>query len=207
MLPEAAVSTRAPRCRQTLCSTLTPPSSVRSTYLPQLAEHDRPDALSEKLTAHDRLEDPWFLAPALSADGRSLLFLSQRDGFFFDLFLADAATGKVKRKLVTGAQENIESLRYMNSSASFSPDGRLVAFSGQTEGRDALYIYDLEREKIVKRLHFELNGVANPSWSPDGKSIVFSGNDGGISDLFITDLDGEHRRLMNDRHADLLPSF
>ena len=182
-------------------------SAVRHQYLPQVAETQRPSQLARRLTAHEKLEDEWYLAPALSPDGRWLTFLSQRDGFFFDLYLADAATGKVRRKLVNGAQESFESLRYMNSASAFSPDGRYLAFSAQTGGRDALYVYDLERGRIHTRLRFELNGVSNPSWSPDGTRIVFTGLDGGISDLFVTDLSGRVRRLTRDRHADLLPSW
>lgn len=182
-------------------------ASVRSIYLPQMTQYQSPARIARRLTDHERLEDPWFLAPALSADGRYLAFTSQRDGFSFDLFLADAKTGKVIRKLIEGAQENFESLRYMNSSSAFSPDGRFLAFSAQTGGRDALYIYDIDSGRVTKKLTWELNGVANPSWSPDGERIVFTGIDGGISDLYITDLDGELERLTDDRYADLLPAW
>src|SRR5690606_27107176 len=104
-------------------------------------------------------------------------------------------------------ESDFESLRYLSSSAAFSPDGRYLAFSAQTGGRDALYIYDLRRNKVHKKLTFELNAIMSPTWSPDGKSIAFSGIDGGLSDLFITDLDGRLTRLTHDRHADLFPSW
>lgn len=183
-------------------------NSVRKTYLPQVAEFQQPASFSQKLTHHDKLTDPWFLSPSISADGNEMVFLSQRDGFSFDLWLADAHTGKVLRRLVESAgHADFESLRFMNSSASFSPDGRLLAFAAQTAGRDALYIYDLKRKKIWKKLRFDLNGISNPTWSPDGRRIAFSGLDGGISDLFITDLEGKLTRLTNDRYADLLPAW
>jgi hypothetical protein len=183
-------------------------SAVRKQYLPQVAEYVVPTSFAKRLTSHDKLEDPWYLAPALSPDGSQLVMLSQRDGFSFDLFLADAETGKVERKLVESARSgDIESLRYMNSSAAFSPDGNHVAFAAQTGGRDALYLYDLRRRRVFRKLGFDLNGVSNPSWSPDGQHIVFTGMDGGLSDLFITNLDGELERLTNDAYADLLPAW
>jgi Omp85 superfamily domain/WD40-like Beta Propeller Repeat len=183
-------------------------SAVRQQYLPQITEFEQPDRFSKRLTAHWKLEDPWYLAPALSPDGDRMVFLSQRDGFSFDLYLADAHTGEVERRLVQAAKNSsFESLRYMNSSAAFSPDGRYVAFAAQTSGRDALYLYDLERRHVWKKLGFDLNGVANPSWSPDGRHIVFSGNDGGLTDLYITDLDGHIEALTHDRYADLLPAW
>ncbi|MGH7501909.1 MAG: BamA/TamA family outer membrane protein [Longimicrobiales bacterium] len=183
-------------------------AAVRMQYLPQVAEYKPPASFARRLTSHARLEDPWYIAPAISPDGSQLVMLSQRDGFSFDLFLTDAETGEVERKLVESARSgDFESLRYMNSSAAFSPDGEYVAFAAQTGGRDALYLYDLRRKRVFRKLGFDLSGVSNPSWSPDGKHIVFTGMDGGLSDLFITDLEGQLERLTNDAYADLLPAW
>lgn len=183
-------------------------TEVRKQYLPQIAEFQTPESFSRRVVKHDKLSDPWYLAPALSPDGSTLAIFSQRSGYSFDLWLVDAATGKFKKRLIDASKNaNFESLRYMNSSAAFSPDGKQLAFAAQTAGYDALYIYDLDKGKVVRKLKFKLNGVANPSYAPDGKSIVFSGNDGGISDLFITTLDGELTRLTDDKYADLVPAW
>ncbi len=183
-------------------------TSLRKTYLPQVADYQRPDVFAEKLTHHDRLEDPWYVAPALAPDGRTMVYVSQRGGFSFDLWLADPHTGEPLHRLVTAERNGgLESLRFMSSSAAFSPDSRFVAFAAQTGGRDALYIYDIAHDRIIRKLRFRLNGIAHPSWSPRGDRIVFSGNDGGITDLFITDLDGRLKRLTDDRYADLTPSW
>ncbi|MBI4538952.1 MAG: PD40 domain-containing protein [Gemmatimonadetes bacterium] len=183
--------------------------SVRSTYLPQIADHESPQRLAQRVTDHHELQDPWFLAPALSPDGKKLVYLSQRGGYFFDLWLADAETGKPLARLVEAARDpGFESLRYLNSSASFSPDGRFLAFSAKIGGEDALYIFDVKRRNVVKKLRFELNGIENPSWSPDGEQLVFTGLDGGITDLFITDREGKAlHRLTNDKYAQLLPAW
>src|SRR5687768_15189194 len=183
-------------------------SSVRKTYLAQITDFVQPDRFAQKLTHHDKLQDPWFLSPSISPDGKKMVYLSQRDGFFFDLWLADAVNGKPIRKLVSAAQNaDFESLRYMTSGASFSPDGNYVTFAAQTQGRDALYVYDLRRNQVVKKVKLELEGIEGPSFSPDGQRIVFSGLDGGISDLFVTDLSGKLERLTDDRFADLTPSW
>ena len=183
-------------------------AEVRTTYLTQVIEFDQPEVFAQRLTNHDELYDPWFLAPAVSPDGNDFVYLSQRDGFAFDLWLADARTGKVKKRLVGSARDaGLESLRYMNSGASFSPDGRYIAFAGKDGGQDALYIYDIQRDRMRRKLKFDLNGISAPSWAPDGTRLVFTGLDGGLSDLFVTDLDGSLTRLTNDRYADLLPSW
>jgi Tol biopolymer transport system component len=185
-------------------------ASVRQANLPQVTDYDRPDRFATMLTHHEKLADPWFLAPAISPDGSQMVFLSQRDGFAFDLWLADGRTGEVKHKLVSAAGDaDFESLRFLNSSAAFSPDGRYIAFAAQTGGRDALYILDVERRRQEAKIEFkDVNGIANPTWSPDGQQIAFSGMVGGLSDLFITDIRGRDlRRLTDDRHAVLLPAW
>ncbi len=183
-------------------------ASVRKTYWPQLADRMRPENFSQKLTQHNQLGDPWYLSPAISPDGRHMVYLSQQDGFFFDLWLADAQTGRPLRRLIKAARSaNFESLRFMTSGATFSPDGKYLAFSAQTAGRDALYLYDLQQQRVQRQLKFDLDGIESPSFSPDGERIVFSGNAGGLSDLYITDLKGQLTRLTADRHADLLPAW
>jgi Tol biopolymer transport system component len=182
--------------------------AVRTQYLTQVTAYSRPEQFSKRVTAHNALYDPWFLAPALSPDGNEMVVLSQHEGFSIDLWLADARTGEMKRRLVASArEEGLESLRYMNSAVAWSHDGRYVAFSAKAGGQDALNIYDVRRNRMAKRLKFDINGISTPSWSPDGNRIVFTGLDGGISDLFVTDLEGRIERLTNDKYADLLPSW
>lgn len=181
---------------------------VRKTYLAQVTENVRPETFAQKLTKREKMYDPWYLSPAISPDGSNMVYLSQREGFSIDMWLADARTGKVKDRLISSSRSaDFESLRYMSSSAAFSQDGSKLAFVAKTDGQDALYIYDVRRRKVINKLKFDLNGLQSPTWSPDGTQIAFSGNDGGFSDLFIAGLDGSLRRLTNDKEADLLPSW
>src|SRR5690606_1572430 len=183
-------------------------SAVRSTYLPQIAEFDRPETFARPVLRRESIFDPTYLAPAISPDGSKLAVFSERGGFDADLWLVDARTGKFERRLIRASRDgDFESLRYASSAAAFSPDGRYLAFAAQTGGRDALYIYDLQRKRVDRKLEFELSAIMSPSWSPDSRYIAFSGNEGGISDLFITDLDGNLRRLTKDRYANLFPSW
>jgi hypothetical protein len=62
------------------------------------------------------------IAPALSPDGRELIFLSEKDQFSIDLFVADATTGVVSRKLLTRtADQHLESLQFVNSAGADPP--------------------------------------------------------------------------------------
>ncbi|MGH7545631.1 MAG: BamA/TamA family outer membrane protein [Gemmatimonadota bacterium] len=190
-------------------------ASVRSTNLPEVAERAAPESFAARITDHSfRAQGGGsfasYLAPALSPDGSEVVYLSDRGSDlygFFDLYLASAEDGTVKRRLVEAARApDFESLRFLYSSASWSPDGRHVAFVAKVGGRDALYVYDVRKGDVVRKIETELDGVLNPSWSPDGQRLVFTGLRGGISDLYVVDASGRNfEALTSDRFADLHP--
>jgi dipeptidyl aminopeptidase/acylaminoacyl peptidase len=108
----------------------------------------------------------------------------------------------------TTTSPDFEELRLLYSQSAFSPDGKLLAFSAQREGRDILYIMDVEKRRTVKRFDMGLEWVTSPSWSPDGKQIVVSGTNSGLTDLFVIDYEKSVlRRLTNDKNGDLQPSW
>src|SRR6266567_998649 len=183
--------------------------AVQTTYLPQLADHYRARRIAQPLLTQKRSEGTLHLAPALSPDGRDIAYFSEKNSFFVDLYLADAETGRVKRRLVKSTlNSNYESLRFINSAGSFSPDGRFFAIAAKRRDRDDLVILDVKKDEEVRRIRVPLNGLTTPAWSPDGKQLVFTGYDGGISDLFVVNADGSNlHRLTNDKYADLEPSW
>ena len=183
--------------------------AVQTTYLPQLADHYRARRIAQPLLTRKRSEGTLHIAPALTPDGRQIAYFSEKNSFFVDLYLADAETGKVLRRLVKSTlSSNYESLRFINSAGSFSPDGRYFAIAAKHRDRDDLVILDVKKDEEVRRIPLPLNGLTTPSWSPDGKELAFSGYDGGISDLFVVNADGSGlHRLTNDKYADLQPAW
>src|SRR5256714_4371031 len=181
----------------------------QTTHLPQLADHYRARRIAQPLLTQKRSEGTLHLAPALTPDGRQIAYFSEKNSFFVDLYLADAETGKVLRRLVKSTlSSNYESLRFINSAGSFSPDGRFFAIAAKHRDRDDLVILDVKEDEEVRRIPLPLNGLTTPSWSPDAKQLVFTGYDGGISDLFVVNVDGSGlHRLTNDKYADLQPSW
>ncbi len=180
--------------------------SVRRTYFPTIARYARLQDTGKRLTNHEREKASFNLAPALSPDGKQVAFLSDRN-FFQDLFLADAETGKIKEKLVSGNRtESFETLRFLSAGLSFSHDGQYLAFTAKAGAQDALYVMRIKGRKIVGRFRFGLEGVLTPSWSPDDSKLVFAGLDGGVTDLFIVDRDGKNlRRLTDDTYMERDP--
>ncbi len=149
------------------------------------------------------------VGPALSPDGRYLAFISARELFSIDLFLADAKTGKVIRHLVEGDRDaHFESLRFIESGGAWSPDSRRLAFVTFAKGDNYLGIIDVESRRVESVAVPGLDAIHNVAWSPDGHTIAISGQTTGVSDLFLYNLDTkEVRRLTNDKYADLQPAY
>ena len=150
------------------------------------------------------------VAPALSPDGRQVMFMSERDRLSLDLFMADAATGRVIRKVVsTAADPHFDSLQYIRSSGAWDSSGQRFAMAALTAGRPVLLLVDVQQPD--RRTEIPVDGLGeiyNPSWSPDGTRLVFSALKGGLSDLFVlTVADGEVRQLTADPFADLHPAW
>jgi Tol biopolymer transport system component len=152
------------------------------------------------------------ISPSLSPDGRFVAFLSEKDLFSIELFMADVATGEIIRRLSsTDADPHIQAIRYIDSSGAWSPDSRFFAYVVTAEGDNQLVIAQSDNGQVTQRLSFETQGIGalvNPAWSPDGRYIAFSGSVGGISDLFLYDLEaGTTTRLTEDKYADLQPAW
>jgi len=149
------------------------------------------------------------VGPAYSPDGKYIAFLSTREIFDIDLFLADAQTGKVIRRLAsTDRNGHFEALRFVDSAGSWSADSRRLAFVTFEKGDNYLGLVDVDSGKVSTVRVPGIDAISNVAWSPDNKTIVLSGQATGVSDLFLFDTETkEVHRLTNDKFADLQPAF
>jgi Tol biopolymer transport system component len=150
------------------------------------------------------------VSPELSPDGSRIMFFSSRDLFSIDLYLADAQTGKIIRKITdTATSPHFESLQFLTSAGAWAHDGKRFVFPGISAGDPVLVIVDADSGRKEQEIRLkELDEVLNPAWSPDGNLIAFSGLRGGYNDLFIYDLGAKSlRRVTNDAFAELDPAW
>jgi hypothetical protein len=138
-----------------------------------------------------------------------LAFLSTRELFDIDLFLADARTGKVLRRLASADQDpHVDSLRFVQAAGAWSPDGRRFAFPVVAEGDNRLLVVDVDSGRVSERIDPRVGEVTSLSWSPDGRRLVYSGLDQGVGNLYVYDFGGGRiAKLTDDRYADLQPTW
>jgi TolB protein len=94
------------------------------------------------------------ISPALSPDGRWLAYISRVNGAF-KLFVMDMSSGVANAITETGSDEK----------PSFSPNGRLLIYATQEQGKEALMTTTLDG-KIKARLSGQTGDIREPNWGP-----------------------------------------
>jgi hypothetical protein len=185
-------------------------ADLRSAYEPLRAHTEEPARYGRQLIAGKSEETGLNVGPVVSPDGSRIVFYSARDLFSIEMFLADAGTGQVLRRVTkTAADPHFQSLEFINSAGSFDNTGQRFVFSALANGRPVLDVMDVERGSIVKEVPFPALGeILHPAWSPDGRYVAFAAQADGLTDLYLYDLDADSlRRLTHDPFADLEPAW
>ena len=185
-------------------------ASTRRAYLPVIEGKTRPREAGDPVVQASKKAGDMNLAPTVSPDGKLVAFFARRGLFEIELFVADAVTGRVIKKLAgPTSNSHFDAITFISSSGAWSPSSDKFAFIAQSEGNHEIAILDVASTDIEQRLRVPgVGAISNIAWSPDGKTIAFSGQKGGLSDLYLVDrAAGSVRQLTNDRYADIQPTW
>jgi Tol biopolymer transport system component len=169
-----------------------------------------PSTFGRALITRERGGGDMNVSPALSPDGKRVVFLSERSLLAIDMYVADVATGKVTRQLVkTEGDPHFESLQFIESAGDWSPDNRRFVFSALTQGKPVLTVIDVDNGRREAEYPFpDVDQIFNPAWSPDGRRIAFTALHGGLMDLYVFDLmSRQTTQLTSDAFADYDPEW
>lgn len=99
-----------------------------------------------------------------SPDGKKLAFVSKTgDRDVISLARVDGK-GRAEEIRLPGVQGVL--------SPSFSPDGKILVFSGMKDGFSDIFLWHMER-KVLRRLTYDIAADHNPVFAPSGKWIAF----------------------------------
>lgn len=132
---------------------------------------------------------PWDdITPAISPDGQSVAFASNRNGYW-DIYLLDLDSGGITRLTDTLAYE---------ASPSWSPDNLWLVYEAYIDNNLEIVIQSVSSPGDVIQLTKNPAADFNPAWSPQGRQIVFVSNRSGDDEVWLADLDkGEEERFQN----------
>jgi Tol biopolymer transport system component len=183
--------------------------ALKKDYNPILAVTQAPAKLG-RLVARGTETDPYNVAPVVSPDGKTFIFISSHDLFSIEMFMGDSKTGKITRKITkTAVDSHFQSIQFINSAGSWNADGSRFVFGAVSEGKPVLAFLDGEGRKIVDEIKFPALGeILNPSFAPDGKRIAFSALTGGYTDIYLYDLDTKTlQNMTDDAFGDVHPAW
>ena len=120
------------------------------------------------------------LSPAFSPEGSLILFTSYRGGSGPRVFVVRASGGRPF--LVSGRPG-------LNTSASYSPDGREVVCTLSMDGNSEIYLLDAKGGS-PRRLTNNRAIDTSPTWSPTGREIAFTSDRSGSPQVYVMDHEG-----------------
>lgn len=116
-----------------------------------------------------------------SPDGQQIAFVSNQEGTFA-LYIIPSLGGEVER---------ISHHTYSDERGVWSPDGKLLAVSADTNGLEStIFVIPVDGgEERQLLLDGKLFDAGDPEWSPDGKRIAFVSNVQGSNNIGIWHLE------------------
>jgi len=94
----------------------------------------------------------------------------------------------------------------IDTSPSFSPDGRQIVFNSDRGGSPQLYVMNADGSS-PHRISFGGGRYNAPVWSPDGKLIAFVKQEGGQFTLGVMSPDGSGERILCSSYFDDQPTW
>ncbi|RMD94985.1 MAG: peptidase S9, partial [Calditrichaeota bacterium] len=124
---------------------------IHRVYDPIMKLTESPDRYGKRLITKEKEGGAINVGPVLSPDGSQMIFFSERNLFSIDLFLADATSGKIVRKISASELDpHYESLEFIRSAGTWSPDGKSIALAIITKGKPALSLLQVEQNKVTR---------------------------------------------------------
>ncbi len=174
---------------------------LKKTYFPTLASQDNPSANTEILFSKG-----FGHKPAYYSDGKNqYVYLIGNTNGYTSVFRVNLKNKKDVETILEGEkEENFEEFHFFRTGLDISSKG-ILAFPTKSGPSDALHLYDLKQEKVIRSYHFkDLVQIDAPSFTADGNTIAFSALAySGKADLYLFDIPTKKlTRLTNDYYDD-----
>jgi len=129
------------------------------------------------------------LFPKWSPDGSKVVFFSDRDGGYYQIYVMNADGSNQKRLTNSDSVDTLPA---------WSPNGSKIAFtSDRVNIIDHIFIMNADGS-VVRQLTTGDNEEGAPAWSPDGSRIAFHARRGSHIDIYVVNAGGTGLTKLSD---------
>lgn len=180
--------------------------AMKQTYWPDIKSRQEVTDFAKRITDAKKGDGYYNTAPAISPDGKTIAYLSNRNEYF-SLYLTDIKTGRTQELIEGNTTANFEELHLLSPGLCWSPNGKYLVFSVKSGSKDAIYIIDIKEEDEYE-IPTKFDGVFSASWNPKKDLIVFRADNSKQSDLWLYDVKKKKlTRITDDAFSDLDPTW
>ncbi len=121
---------------------------------------------------------------------------NQRDSDIIALSIIDNGNSNIyEMNLSSNNSRKLTNTKAIDTTPSYSPDGRYITFSSDKTGVEQIYIMNNDGKDIAKLTNDKAK-YSKPVWSPDGKFIAFTKMKAGQFSIGIIDIDGRNEKTI-----------
>lgn len=140
-------------------------------------------------------------------DKNSIFFLSDRRGAW-EIYSLDMRTNKWRCIVSKDMRRYFDYINQDLYGRSFDvdPTGRYICFSARKNNKDFIFIYDIMRRKLEKKVlpaNEDFQAILDPSFYVSHRRIIFTGMKNGRNDIYLYDMEsGAVVAITNDANDD-----
>ncbi len=181
---------------------------LKKRYYPLLTDRDLEIIDARSLLGDFLKTSNYNVSPSISPDGNYVAFISERYGYF-DIYILPVYKPENKKKILPrNFVRTFESFHLDYGNLNWSKDSKYLLFSLRSGKDEIVIIYDVEKNKIFKRIKFDADGVYSPAIDSKNKRIVYTKQKNGKDDIYIYEIETKReRRITSDIYDDISPYF
>lgn len=140
--------------------------------------------------------------PSVSLKGHRLSYTRLSGGT--PIYRIDISEPTTQRRAATKLLASTQT----DSSPSYSPDGKRIAFQSDRSGTPEIWMCDSDGQNLTQLTFFRQGVAGTAQWSPDGRQIAFDYRASAMADIYVMSADGgAPRRITSEDSDDSVPSW
>ena len=183
---------------------------LKENYYTDINDRDYFDDFSTSLLDLKEMNANYNVAPSISPNGKTIAFYSNDNGIMSLCLMPsdckNCSRKKIKNILKSDITSNVEEFHILKPGISWSPGSNKLLVAVKSNGRDVMFIIDIDNgyKKMKLSLDDNIVGIFQPSWNPSNENLIsFIGSNGFQTDIYVYNIESnELINLTNDIYTE-----